>query len=206
MGVKEDRVVAIAAALERSVMSARLLPSRSYSFETTARLLRCKEDELLDAVRLLGKPELVAIVNNELSVGPIDRKRLIDQLPRRRNLERAVTRQVAENNAGFNVEVADASVEAMRRCAVVGDMDGYMQANHRLQAALHEACPDQQAGRALSSLIAEYRRAWCAYNRLRDLTRPTEIRAMLVDAVKRGDAEAACGEVDRFIDYLQVHF
>ena len=58
----------------------------------------------------------------------------------------------------------------------------------------------------LIAIKREFRRAWFAYNRLRDLNVPLGMRSRLVEAIIAHDPDAAANAVTVFIDYLKKSY
>jgi DNA-binding GntR family transcriptional regulator len=86
---------------------------------------------------------------------------------------------------------------------VIGDIDGYMLADRQLEVILGIASKLPDESERLKQIKREFRRAWLACNRLRDLGEAAELRHALVESIAARDSEQATKAVAKFIEYLR---
>ena len=53
----------------------------------------------------------------------------------------------------------------MSRCALLGDIEGFMEAGRRLDRLFFAAAGMEEEGAEITAIKVEFRRAWCARNR-----------------------------------------
>ncbi|MGL4242539.1 MAG: hypothetical protein ACRCTI_15625, partial [Beijerinckiaceae bacterium] len=79
---------------------------------------------------------------------------------------------------------------------------GLILAERDLETLMVQASGLAAEGAELKEIKQEFRRAWCAVNRLRDFTNVADIRKALVAALVARDAEEAEKQVLVFFDHL----
>jgi DNA-binding GntR family transcriptional regulator len=207
MGASEKRADALRSDLLEGILAARFAPGASYPVSRVAMLLRATPLELepaFEAMRALG---LISMSGDTLTVAGVDRERLLALLPRRAELEVAFFRKAAANRARLDAAAVEQSVSQMKRCAVVGDLDGYMRGNQQFHEQVKRAVTDDpDMVDELDALRNDFRRAWCAFNRLRELTPAAELRARLALALVSGDEAAAAAAASAFLAHLEETF
>jgi DNA-binding GntR family transcriptional regulator len=185
---------------------ARLAPGSVVSLDKIARLYGCSKDALLPAMLELKGRGLLMQDGFEWRVAPIEREALIPSLGARLTLEQEVAEAAALNASALNRQELAELVGNLQRSALIGDIDGYMLSDKRLEKALAEASGLPETAELLFAAKREFRRAWCAHNRLGDLSVPANLREALVNALLAGKPDEARDAVSRFIDYLRQSF
>ncbi len=200
------RVADLCHHLFQDIDLARLAPGQTYAVEDVARRLRAGPEDMLEAVHVVAKGGLLAVKDRTIVVAPVDRAYLLLRLDQRLELEQRIAAAAAERFSIIDRNAIAEPARLLNRSALVGDIDGYMMADRRLEKAIAAAADLPDDAEQLFRLKREFRRAWCAFNRLRDLNRPAQLRQALVDAVLAGDAPAARTAVMHFIDYLRQSY
>jgi DNA-binding GntR family transcriptional regulator len=131
---------------------------------------------------------------------------LIPNLEVRLVLEQDLAEAAARNLSAPDQREMTDLVANLKRSALVGDIDGYMRSDRRLEKAIAAAAGLPETAERLFTIKREFRRAWCAHNRLRDLNIPADLRKSLVEAIVARKPEEARAAVRRFIQYLRHAF
>jgi DNA-binding GntR family transcriptional regulator len=200
------RFVNLRARLADDIDLARLAPDQAVTLEQLANRLRCSVDEVRPVVAELAGMSLLVVKGETCVIAPIRRKHLLPQLDRRLMLEQQVAEAAARHGASGDRAAIKELARMLRRSALVGDLDGYMAADRRLERAIATAADLPDVAEQLFALKREFRRAWCAHNRLRDLNVPAGLRQALVDAVLAQRPEDAKEAVRNFIEYLRKSY
>jgi DNA-binding GntR family transcriptional regulator len=194
------------AQLAEDIDFARLTPGQTLDFATLARRLRTTKPKAIVAARSLAPLGLISINADSCTIALVERDHLLPRLDVRLVLEQ----QVAEAAAARSDRIDRAEIEdaagMLERCALIGDIDGYMRSDRRIERAIAAAANMPEVSEQVFALKSEFRRAWCAYNRLRDLKVPAAHRQALVSALLIGDATAAKLAIQRFIEYLRQSY
>jgi DNA-binding GntR family transcriptional regulator len=207
MGASEKRADALRSDLLECILAARFAPGASYPVSRVAMLLRATPLELEPAFEAMSALGLIKMSGETLTVTDVDRERLLALMPRRAELEIAFFRKAAANRARLDVAAIEQSVNQMRRCAVVGDLDGYMRGNQQFHEQVKRAVTDDPGlVDELDALRNDFRRAWCAFNRLRELTPAAELRERLARALLSGDEVAVVTTASAFLTHLEETF
>jgi DNA-binding GntR family transcriptional regulator len=204
--VPSERVAELCHRLFDDIDLARLMPGQSYACQDIARRLHARPEEVEAAALVVARGGLVTITDGSLLVAPVDRAYLLPKLDERLHLEQRIAAAAADRSAMLDRTTVSELALLLKRSAQVGDIDGYMAADRRLEKAIAAAAGLPEEAEQLFRLKREFRRAWCAFNRLRDLNRPAQLRQTLVDAVLAGDAQAAKTAVANFIEYLRQSY
>ncbi len=181
---------------------ARLAPGQRLSMRELAAAGRGSEADVAEILPRLAGTGLVAVEGPAITVRPLDPNAMFATLPRRRELETVIARAAAVRATDAQLRMMKASEALQSRCAKVGDMDGLMTAERELERLLIEGSGLTAEGEELIGIKHEYRRAWCAANRLRSFTNVANIRTALVAAVAARDPDAAEAQVQVFFDHL----
>jgi DNA-binding GntR family transcriptional regulator len=185
---------------------ARLAPGQVLTIEALARRLRCPPRESAPVIAHFVQRGLLMLEGESCIVAPLDRDRLLANLDRRLVLEQQVAEAAALNPAAIDRVGMEHAASMLRRSAMVGDIDGYMAADRRIEKLIAAASNSPEIAEQIFVIKREFRRAWCAFNRLRDLNEPASLRRALVEAILAGKSEQAKAAVSRFIEYLRMSF
>jgi DNA-binding GntR family transcriptional regulator len=185
-----------------AVLLARIEPGAEMSRRDFAVRSRAQPQEVEAALGALAGMGLVAIDGDRVVVKPCDVAGVLSNLERRRELEVMIVRGAALKAADGQLHEMLASEALQKRCALVGDMDGLMSAERRLERLLVEASGLYAEGDELTRIKIEFRRAWCAANRLRTFTQVANIRTALVAAIAARDPDGAEAQIHVFFDHL----
>jgi hypothetical protein len=79
----------------------------------------------------------------------------------------------------------------LERAARLGDLDTAMLTDRRIEEIIASLPPASDEGRQLIELKQDFKRQWCAEHRLRDFSKPIEMRKKQVEALLRGDVTRA---------------
>lgn len=191
------------ATLAEDIDLARLAPGIVVPLSVLATRLRCAMPVLLEALAELEAAGLVRVEGTRCTIAPIDRTALLPALERRYPLERSLVEAAAANRARVDGAEVAAAMGLLLRSAVLGDIEGYMVADKRIWAVYFAAADMPAVTAQMLAIKRDFRRAWCAYNRLRDLKQPAALRQAIADAVLAGDPAAAGRAAERFFAYLR---
>jgi DNA-binding GntR family transcriptional regulator len=200
------RLADVRALLADDIDLARLAPGQTVTFQQLAKRLQSSVDDVRSVVQHLAGTGLLDLKGEACIIAPIRRDHLLPQLDRRLMLEQQIAEAAARNSASADRAAIRELAGLMKRSALVGDLDGYMAADRRLEKAIAAAADLPDVAEPLFALKREFRRAWCAYNRLRDLNVPAGLRQALVDAVLAGKPQEAKEAVNHFIEYLRKSY
>jgi DNA-binding GntR family transcriptional regulator len=196
------RAKELLAELTDAVLLARVAPGQRLTQGEFAALGRASAVELATVLPVLAASGLVSIDGEQVLVRPLDPNAVLATLPRRMELELRIVRAVVVSASDVQLKEMQASEAMLRRCATLGDMDGMMHAERQLEALMAEASGLQSEALELTAIKREFRRAWCAANRLRTFTHVASIRTALVAAIAARDVQAAEKQVLVFFDHL----
>jgi DNA-binding GntR family transcriptional regulator len=185
---------------------ARLAPGQAIPIDGLARRLRCLLKDTAPVIAHFVQRGLLRLEGESCIVAPLDRSHLLAELDRRLALEQQVAEAAAKNPAAIDRVGMEHAASLLRRSAMVGDIEGYMAADRRLEKLIAAASGLPEVAEQIFAIKREFRRAWCAHNRLRDLNEPAGLRRALVEAILRGKPEEATAAVRRFIEYLRKSF
>jgi DNA-binding GntR family transcriptional regulator len=188
------------------VRFARAAPGARLTKQAFGQLGRATEAELEGVLAELVATGLVAVDGDTIAIRPLDTDAMFATLPRRREIEIAIARIAAEKASNADIKALQSSQMLQNRCAMVGDLDGLIQAESVLEGRLIEASGLHAEGEELREIKQEFRRAWCAKNRLRDFTDAARIRDELVQAIARRDPDAAERQIHVFFDHILSNY
>jgi DNA-binding GntR family transcriptional regulator len=185
-----------------AVLLARIEPGSVISREQFAARSRALPGETDAALAALSQMGFVTVDDGAVRVKPCDVRDVLSHVERRRDLEIMIARKAALNATDKQLQEMLASEALQKRCALVGDMDGLMTAERNLEALLVEASGMLCEGEELRRIKHEFRRAWCAANRLKTFTHVANIRTALVAAVAARDPDGAEAQIRIFFNHL----
>jgi DNA-binding GntR family transcriptional regulator len=197
------RLADLRARLADDIDLARLAPDQTVTLQQLAKRLRCAVDDVRTVAEYLAGKGLLALNGDACIIAPIRREHLLSQMDRRLLLEQQIAEAAARNGASADRAHIVELARLIERSAMVGDLDGYMAADRRLERAIAATADLPDVAEQLFASKREFRRAWCAYNRLRDLNIPANLRQHVVDAILAGNPDDARVAVGHFIDYLR---
>jgi DNA-binding GntR family transcriptional regulator len=192
--------------LADDIATARLAPGRRFSIKSLAQWLRTTSETAEIILPAFLDSNMVARDGQDVIIASVDRTGLLPRLDSRLPLEQLIARNASTKATPEQIANMRENTAHMKRCATIGDIDGYMRADRQLEQIIGSASqlPDQLEQLAL--MKREFRRAWLAYNRLRDLSEPAGLRHNLVESIAANNPEKAEKAVAAFIDYLRRSF
>jgi DNA-binding GntR family transcriptional regulator len=202
-GAANARLADLRALLADDIDLARLAPGQPVTFQQLAKRLQSHVNDVRAVVQEFAETGLLVLQGEGCVIAPIRREHLLPQMDRRLMLEQQIAEAAARNGASADRIAITELASMLKRSALVGDLDGYMAADRRLEKAIAAAADLPDAAEQLFALKREFRRAWCAHNRLRDLNVPAGLRQALVNAVLAGKPDEAKAAVKNFIEYLR---
>jgi DNA-binding GntR family transcriptional regulator len=185
-----------------AVLLARIAPGSVMTLKEFAVRSRATIPEAEAAVAILADMGIVSVEGDRLAIAPCEKDAVLSHLGRRRELEIKLVRAAALKASDRQLEEMLASQALQRRCALVGDMDGLMVSERQLEALLIAASGLAEEGAELSRIKVEFRRSWCAANRLKTFSNVADIRTTLVKAIAARDADGAEAQIQVFFDHL----
>jgi DNA-binding FadR family transcriptional regulator len=188
--------------LADAVLLARMMPGQRMTRAAFAGLGRCAERDLDALLPALVNANLVSTDGEMIVARPLDKDAMFATLPERMALEIKIVRAATLAASDAQIVAIDASQRQQHRCASLGDIDGLIRAERELEQMLVDASGLHADGERLKAIKQEFRRAWCAVNRLRDVTNVADIRTALVAAIKARDPDAAEAQTRVFFDHL----
>jgi DNA-binding GntR family transcriptional regulator len=190
------------AELMDAVRLARIAPGQRMSLRTFAALGRATDRQLDEVLPELAASGLVTVADGHVTARPLDRNAMLSALPRRIELETKIVRAAAVGASGSEIQALQECQAQQQRCAILGDIDGLIQGERELERLLAKAAGLHDEALELTVIKQEFRRAWCAANRLRTFTNVADIRNALVAAVAARDPDAAEAQVKVFFAHL----
>jgi DNA-binding GntR family transcriptional regulator len=186
-----------------AVLLARIAPGSRIGRKAFAIATRATQEEVDAALRMLERLGLVRIDGDELEIAGCDPQAILASIDRRIELETKIVRAAAQRATDVQLQDMQDSQALQKRCALVGDMDGLMNAERGLEDLLIAASGLPAEGAELKRIKIEFRRAWCAVNRLRTFSGVADIRTALVAAIAARDPDAAEAQIRVFFDHLR---
>lgn len=185
-----------------AVLLARIQPGATLSRMEFAAASRATPEEVEPAISALSAMGMLSVDGDRISIAPCEISAVLTHLTRRRELEIKIARAAALNADPEQLRAMTASQALQKRCALVGDLDGMMNSERHMEGILAAASGLAGEARELSSIKVEFRRAWCAANRLRTFSNVADIRTALVASIVARDPDAAEAQVNVFFDHL----
>ncbi len=201
-----DRLAELVRKLEFDIDLARLPPGETISHAAIARRIRCRPQDLEPVLAEAARRGLLTLQGDACRIAAIDRTSLLPLLARRRQLELLVAERAARRIAPLDEEELAEASTLMTRSALLGDIEGFIEAGRRLEHACTLAADLPEAGVEIREIKAQFRRAWCAHNRLRDITEPAAIRRDIIEAVLGRRPDVAKDRVEVYFRYLNRAF
>jgi DNA-binding GntR family transcriptional regulator len=198
-----ERVVELSQRLTDSIDMARLMPGQQISMANLALHLRSSPTEVEAVLPEFVRKGLLSLACDSVVITPLDRTKLMQQMDMRAPLEKAIAQAAAAKATDAQKNKISGAVVLMKRSAMVGDMEGYMNADRALERLIGDAAAMPESFEQLVQIKREFRRAWCAHNRLRDLNIPAELRQSLAAAIAKSNAQEAVDAVENFLEYLR---
>jgi DNA-binding GntR family transcriptional regulator len=185
-----------------AVLLARIAPGAVLSLREFKVACRAADDELEATLLTLNAMGMVSVEGDDVRIAPCNISDVLANLDRRRALEIMIARAAAANASEAQQQAMTASQALQKRCALVGDMEGLMNAERQLEALLGVASGLAAEVDELKRIKMEFRRSWCAANRLKTFSNVADIRTALVAAIVARDADAAEAQIHVFFDHL----
>ncbi len=205
-GKIERDTLQLAERLANDIAVAVLAPDKVLTLSQLAKHLRSTPERVESILPAMVNRGLVLVDKETITISSIDCKNILSRLSERLPLEQGIAQAAAMHaTAADHARIGDA-ILLMNRSAQVGDIDGYMRADRALESAIGAASGLPADVERLVDIKHEFRRAWCAYNRLRDLNVPVAMRARLAKAILAKNPQAAVQAVADFIDYLKQSY
>lgn len=193
------------------IEAGRMAPGRKLNALAFARWFRCTPSAAEEVIPALLNAGLLIADGSNFIVAGTEVADLLPKLEGRAMLERQIARDaaLAVVRSGLTPEQRQKLLDQlifMERCAVVGDIEGYIRENNILE--LHIAALSERAEDFATLLLMKrtFRRAWIARNWLGDLIEPVRLRTRLIHAILAGDPHQSELAVDAFINYLRQSF
>jgi DNA-binding GntR family transcriptional regulator len=207
MGANEKRAEALRNDLLEGILSARFAPGASYPIARVAALLRATPLEIEPALSDVIAEGLITRSGDTITVAKVDKDQLVALFPRRRELELDFFRLAVRRSGALDAPAINDAISRMKRSALVGDLEGYMLGNEQFHREVKRALADKpEIVTELEGLRRQFRRAWCAFNRLRELSPAAEMRATLANALIAGNEEVAIHSATAFLTHLRESF
>jgi DNA-binding GntR family transcriptional regulator len=196
----------LVALLVSEIAMARVAPEKRLTLVQLCRLLQAGIADIEPVVAELAAKNLLTREADFVIIAPVDRVNLLPRLEERLVIEQAIAHAAASLATSKDIEEMSEAITLLKRSAMVGDIDGYITADHRLERAIGVASGLFDKADELAVIKREFRRAWCAFNRLRDLNVPAKLRQNLAESIIAGKPDAATAAVRSFIEYLRKSF
>ncbi|MGL4636794.1 MAG: FCD domain-containing protein [Beijerinckiaceae bacterium] len=200
----EEKRAELAARLTDSIALARLAPGQRISVQSLALHLRSKVEEVKAVLPTVAQSKLMTFTDTDVIVAELDRDMLVSRLDDREMLEKQIAAAAAMKAASDHKAALESAVVSLKRAALVGDIEGYMNADRALERVIGQTSQLEAEFEKLVQIKREFRRAWCAHNRLRDLNVPAAMRESLTKSIINGDSDGAVLAVDTFVKYLRT--
>ena len=125
---------------------ARLAPGSCFALDKIARSYGCAKEALLPVLDELQTRGLIKRSGVDWHVAPIEGASLCAQMDTRLVIEQDLAEAAARNVSALNRQELAELVGDLQRAAVVGDIDGYMMSDRRLEKAIAAAADAVFAG------------------------------------------------------------
>jgi DNA-binding GntR family transcriptional regulator len=186
--------------LVEAIRLAQFAPGQTYSCAKIAAFLRISLIDLMELLQELSPKGLYSILNTDIIIAPIDRAALLHQLPMICALEEKIVRAAAKNITEEDKLALREALGLLRRSTLIGDVTGNINADFLLEQMIGKASNLPTDVTKLTELNQEFKRAWCAFNRLKDMTHASKQRESLVDCVMGRNADGAALAVREFFE------
>ena len=203
---KQKRHAELVALLVCEIVMARVAPEKRLTLAQVCRLINADNEEIEPVVGELAEKGLLTREDNSVLIAPVDRTGLLQRLDQRLISEQEIAHAAAGSASDQDKKDMADAIAMLKRSAMVGDIDGYIKADRKLERAIGCASGLATKTEELAVIKREFRRAWCAFNRLRDLNVPAKLRQTLVEAIFAGKPDDATAAVRNFIVYLKKSF
>lgn len=138
-----------------------------------------------------------------LIISNIDVMAHLDVLETRRALERLISTQAARRASPEQKRELLAAAKKMVKAAKSGELDEYMAADQALDHAVHDACRNQTAVKAVVPLVVQCRRFWYAYQHEGELNKAADAHMRMAEGIASGDEEQAAAGAELLMGYLE---
>jgi DNA-binding GntR family transcriptional regulator len=205
----EQRRAELSARMLESIGLARLAPGQRISLDSLALHLRAKTEDIKAILPSIAETGLLSVhlsaaQQTDVVIAELDRTALLARLEEREMLETEIAAAAAINATADQRTALQSTALLLKRSALVGDMEGYMTADRALEKIIGHSSQRADSFEKLVQIKREFRRAWCAHNRLRDLNIPAAMRETLTKAIVDGHPDAAILAVKNFMKYIRT--
>ena len=154
-------------------------------------------------LRMVSTGLIVQQARRGLLVSSIDLAEHLDVIQTRRVLEALMAACSARRaNATQRKEILRCA-DKMVKAAARGRLDQYMEADHELDVANHQASQNRSAVKAVEPLIVQCRRFWYAYQHEGDIAEGARAHLELAQDIHSGREAPAVAGAHRLMDYLE---
>jgi DNA-binding GntR family transcriptional regulator len=186
--------------LIEAIRLAQFAPGQSYSFPKVAAYLRMSIPDLTNLLQDLAPKGLYSIQGTDIVIAPIDGNALQQQLPFIAALEEKIVRAAARNIKEEHKLAMRGAMILLRRSTLLGDISGNINADFLLEQIIGKASGLSDDVKKLTESNQEFKRSWCAANRLRDMSSFSKQREQLLDCIIAQDADGAAEVVRLFFE------
>ncbi len=155
-------------------------------------------------MRMSSNGLIVQLPRRGLIISDIEAAEHMTLIETRRVIERLIASSTARRASPQQREDILASADKMVVAAKHGDLDVYMHADQALDHAIHDACRNPSAVKAVIPLIIKCRRFWYAYQHEGDIEEGARCHMLLAKAIAKGNEEQAVKAADSLMDLLET--
>jgi DNA-binding GntR family transcriptional regulator len=137
-----------------------------------------------------------------LLVSGIDLADHLDVVQTRRVLESLIAACSARRATAAQRKEILRCAQTMGKAAAKGRLDLYMEADHALDLANHQACQNHSAVKAVLPLVVQCRRFWYAYQHEGDIGEGARAHLLLAEGIASADESRAVAGAHELTDYL----
>jgi DNA-binding GntR family transcriptional regulator len=178
--------------LRDAILTAALRPGERYALTRMRNIAGVDNASVQAALVELEAERLVCEINEEtVTITGINAERIASELALYENVETELVREACANMSAAAVTALSDELVLLERAARLGDLDTAMLTDRRIEGIIAALPPSSDEGAQLIELKKDFKRQWCAEHRLRDFSKPIEMRKEQVDALIRGDATRA---------------
>lgn len=154
-------------------------------------------------LRLAGDRLVVSLPRKGMMVTEINVSDYLALLDTRRVLDRLIAMRAAQRATPAERERLQDCVIAMQQAVATGNLAEFMRLDRECDEILEAASRNTYAVQAVEPLHAHCRRFWYMHRHNGDLAQSASLHGQMIEAVVKGDPDAAGAASDLLISYLE---
>ncbi|MBS1765954.1 MAG: GntR family transcriptional regulator [Acidobacteria bacterium] len=189
--------------LEELIVLSELAPGTTVTEQELSDRLGLGRTPVREAVLRLAAQGLMTVMPRRgILVSRVDAAEYLSLLETRRVLNRLLAALAAVRATESQREQLKQCRKEMAAAMASDDLKGYLRQDQHCYEIIQESCRNPSLLQAMAPLHAHCRRFWCLYRHAWDLEEAAVGQMAVMDAILRGDGEAAAAASDAQMDYL----